>query len=70
MRFLVISAKERSTRLSQDALVGVMWQWNPGCFASHAFTSGVLCSEVRGLTDAAERVAALHVGLKLGLPFV
>src|SRR6516164_3922720 len=31
MRFRVISAKKRSTMLSQDAEVGVKWRWKRGC---------------------------------------
>ena len=31
-----------STWFIQDALVGVKWNVNRGCFASHAWTSGVL----------------------------
>ena len=33
MRCSVISAKKRSTRLSQDAEVGVKWRWKRGCAA-------------------------------------
>ena len=35
MRLDVISAKKRSTRLSQDALVGVKCSLKRGCFSSH-----------------------------------
>ena len=42
MRFVVISAKKRSTRFSQDALVGVKCSLKRGCFSSQALTSGVL----------------------------
>ena len=42
MRFVAISAKKRSTRLSQEADVGVKCRWNRGWAASHSFTSGVL----------------------------
>ena len=42
MRLMVISAKNRSTRLSQEAEVGVKCRWKRGCLASHAFTSGCL----------------------------
>ena len=31
MRLRVISAKKRSTILSQDAEVGVKWRWKRGC---------------------------------------
>ena len=42
MRFSVISAKKRSTRLSQDAEVGVKCRWKRGCAASQRRTSAVL----------------------------
>ena len=42
MRFVVISEKKRSTRLSQDALVGVKYSLKRGCLASHAFHIGGL----------------------------
>ena len=38
----VISAKKRSTWLSQEADVGVKWKWKRRCFFSHFLTSGVL----------------------------
>jgi hypothetical protein len=38
----VISAKKRSTRLSQLEPVGVKCRWNLGCLSSHALTAGVL----------------------------
>ncbi len=38
MRFNVISAKNRSTRLSHDALVGVKCSLKRGCFSSQALT--------------------------------
>ena len=41
-RFVVISAKKRSTRFIQDALVGVKCSLKRGCFSSQACTSGVL----------------------------
>ena len=34
----VSSPKKRSTRLSQDELVGVKWRWKRGCFASQSLT--------------------------------
>ena len=42
MRLRVISAKKRSTILSQDAEVGVKWRWKRGCDLSQRFTAGVL----------------------------
>src|SRR6266403_1576938 len=42
MRFRVISAKKRSTMLSQDAEVGVKCKWKRGCALSQRFTAGVL----------------------------
>lgn len=42
MRLVVISAKNRSPRLSHDALVGVKCSLKRGCLASHAFTSAAL----------------------------
>ncbi len=39
----VMTANHRSTRLSQEALVGVKWSWNRGCSASQARTFGCLC---------------------------
>ena len=42
MRFRVISAKKRSTMLSQDAEVGVKRRWKRGCALSQRFTAGVL----------------------------
>jgi hypothetical protein len=42
MRFVVISAKKRSTRFSHEALVGVRCRWKRRRVASHAFTWGVL----------------------------
>ena len=42
MAWLVMSANQRSTRLSQEALVGVKWMWNRGCAASSSFTLGCL----------------------------
>jgi hypothetical protein len=41
MRFRVISAKKRSTMLSQNAEVGVKWRWKRGCALSQRFTAGV-----------------------------
>ena len=41
MRPAVISAKNRSTRFCQDALVGVKCSRKRRRFASHAVTSGV-----------------------------
>ena len=35
---------QTSTRFSQEAEVGVKCTWNRGFSASHAFTSGVLCT--------------------------
>jgi hypothetical protein len=46
MRLVVISAKKRSTRLSQDALFGVKCRWKRRRLASHAFTSGRLVGPV------------------------
>ena len=43
MRFDVISAKNRSTMFSHDALVGVKCSLKRGYFSSQAFTSRVLC---------------------------
>jgi hypothetical protein len=43
MRLRVISPKKRSTRLSQEALVGVKWSLKRLCLASQASTAGVLC---------------------------
>jgi hypothetical protein len=40
VRFCVISAKKRSTRFSQEALVGVKCRWQR-CLASQRFTAGV-----------------------------
>ncbi len=40
---LVSSANYRSTRFSQDELVGVKCRWKRGWRSSHRFTSGVLC---------------------------
>ena len=39
---LVSSANQRSTRLSQEPLVGVKCRWNRGWRSSHFLTSGVL----------------------------
>jgi hypothetical protein len=41
MRFVVISAKKRSRRLSQGVLVGVKCSLKRGCLASHAFTAAI-----------------------------
>src|SRR6185437_15947967 len=41
LRF-VSSANQRSTRLSQDELVGVKWGWKRGCFSSHSLIAGVV----------------------------
>jgi len=41
MRFRVISAKKRSTMLSQEAEVGVKCKWKRGCALSQRFTAGV-----------------------------
>ena len=38
MRFRVISAKKRSTMLSQEAEVGVKCRWKRGCALSQRFT--------------------------------
>jgi hypothetical protein len=35
---LVSSANQRSTRLSQELLVGVKCRWKRGCLSSHALT--------------------------------
>ena len=40
MHLAVISAKKRSTRFIQDALVGVKCSLKRGCFSSQACTSG------------------------------
>ncbi len=40
---LVISANQRSMRLSHEELVGVKFKWNRRCFLSHALTLGWLC---------------------------
>jgi hypothetical protein len=49
-RRLVSLAKKPSTALSQDAEVGVKWNVQRGCRASHFCTSGrqsrMMCSEV------------------------
>src|SRR5215470_2437262 len=42
MRFRVISAKNLSTMLSQEAEVGVKCRWKRGCLLSQRFTAGVL----------------------------
>lgn len=39
---LISSANQRSTRLSQELLVGVKCRWNRRCLSSQAFTAGVL----------------------------
>ena len=43
MRFRVMSAKNRSTMLIQEAEVGVKCKWKRGWALSHRFTPGVLC---------------------------
>jgi hypothetical protein len=50
MGFVVISAKNRSTRFSHDALVGVKCSLKRGCFSSQALTSGVLWVAFSGKT--------------------
>ena len=40
---VMISRRNLSTILSQDALVGVKWLWNRGWRASHRLTAGCLC---------------------------
>ena len=42
MRLSVISPKKRSTRLSQDAEVGVKCRWKRGCAASQLLHLGGL----------------------------
>ncbi len=42
MLLSVMSAKKRSTRLSQEAEVGVKWRWKRGCLSSQRLTVGVL----------------------------
>jgi hypothetical protein len=42
-RFSVNSRNQRSTRFSQDELVGVKRSMNRWCFSSQAFTLGWLC---------------------------
>ena len=39
---LVSSANQRSTRLSQDELVGVKCRWNRGCLTSHLDRRGLV----------------------------
>src|SRR3990170_712396 len=58
MRFVVVSAKNRSTRLSHDALVGVKCSLKRGCLASRAYISGVLCADIprQQVFDAIDRV--------------
>jgi hypothetical protein len=46
MRLVVILAKKRSTRLNQEALVGVKCILKRGCFLSQACTSGDLVGRV------------------------
>ena len=41
--WFVITANQRSTRFSHEALVGVKCIWKRGCSASHSFTLGCLC---------------------------
>ena len=79
MRLRVISAKKRSTRLSQDDEVGVKCRWKRGCCASHAFTVGMLVGGVvvddqvqvevgrRALVDDAEEPDELLVPVPLGM---
>src|SRR6202045_1932318 len=43
MRWRVISAKSRSTRLSHELDVGVKWSLKRLCLASQRFTFSVLC---------------------------
>lgn len=43
MRLRVISANHRSTRFSQEELVGVKCRWNLGCLASQSRTRSCLC---------------------------
>jgi hypothetical protein len=42
MRFRVISAKNRSTMLIQEAEVGVKCKWKRGCALIQRFTAAVL----------------------------
>lgn len=43
MAWRVITANQLSTRLSQEALVGVKWMWKRGCAARQSWTFGCLC---------------------------
>jgi hypothetical protein len=43
MRFLLISAKKRSTMLSREAEVGVKCKWKRGWALIQRLTAGVLC---------------------------
>jgi len=56
--FLVVSsANQRSTRLSQEALVGVKCTTNLGCAVNQRFTAGVLWVEALSKTRCTSRSA-------------
>jgi hypothetical protein len=62
--FLVVSSEnQRSTRLSQDELVGVKCMTNRGWFVSQRFTAGVLCVEALSKTRCTSRSAGTSASI-------
>ncbi len=74
-RLLAQDPEEPSTRLSQEALVGVKWKCTGGCASSQAITSGVpceeelsrmTCSSCDGYAECQVSLVAPHVSLSYG----
>jgi hypothetical protein len=63
MSLTVISANQRSTRLSQEALVGVKCRWKRGCLTSQFLTVGALWVERLSQTRWTSRSAGTALSI-------
>src|SRR5205807_2419410 len=64
IHFVVSSANQRSTRLSQELEVGVKWSVKRGCRRSQRWIEGVLCVEELSSTTWTSRCAGTVVSIR------